>query len=135
MGPRVPLPPLLLLLLLLLLPRALLCGAEEAAPPSPRRAQVTLSPTPAVTNGSQPGSPHNSTYSRSPGSPGSALLRSFYVLTGLSGLAALYFLIRAFRLKKPQRRRYGLLASSDDPAETASLDSDEEVVFETRNLR
>ncbi|XP_044110665.1 protein FAM174C isoform X1 [Neovison vison] len=38
-------------------------------------------------------------------------------------------------LKKPQRRRYGLLASSDDPAETASLDSDEEVVFETRNLR
>uniref|UniRef100_A0A8C7EKP3 Uncharacterized protein n=1 Tax=Neovison vison TaxID=452646 RepID=A0A8C7EKP3_NEOVI len=41
----------------------------------------------------------------------------------------------ACRLKKPQRRRYGLLASSDDPAETASLDSDEEVVFETRNLR
>ncbi|XP_022381644.1 uncharacterized membrane protein C19orf24 homolog isoform X2 [Enhydra lutris kenyoni] len=124
MGPRVPLPPLLLLLLLLP-PRALLYGAEEA----------TLSPTSAVTNGSQPGSPHNSTYSRPPGSPGSALLRSFYVLTGLSGLAALYFLIRAFRLKKPQRRRYGLLASSEDPAETASLDSDEEVVFETRNLR
>ncbi|XP_021561031.1 protein FAM174C isoform X2 [Neomonachus schauinslandi] len=107
MGPRVPPPPLLLLLLLLraLLLWALLCGAEEAVPPPPRASQTTLSPTPAVTNGSQPGSPHNSTYSRPPGSPGAQLLRSFYVLTGLSGLAALYFLIRAFRLKKPQRRR------------------------------
>lgn len=41
----------------------------------------------------------------------------------------------AFRLKKPQRRRYGLLANSEDPTETASLDSDEETVFETKNLR
>ncbi|XP_040485702.1 protein FAM174C [Ursus maritimus] len=134
MGPRVPPPPLLLpLLLRALLLSALLCGAEEAA--SPRRVQATLSSPPAVTNGSQPGSPHNSTYSRPPDSSGSALLRSFYVLTGLSGLAALYFLIRAFRLKKPQRRRYGLLANTDDPTEMASLDSDEEIVFETRNLR
>ncbi|XP_045656184.1 protein FAM174C isoform X1 [Ursus americanus] len=134
MGPRVPPPPFLLpLLLRALLLSALLCGAEEAA--SPRRVQATLSSPPAVTNGSQPGSPHNSTYSRPPDSSGSALLRSFYVLTGLSGLAALYFLIRAFRLKKPQRRRYGLLANTDDPTEMASLDSDEEIVFETRNLR
>lgn len=104
MGPRVlppPPPPLLLLLLLrALLLSALLCGAEGAAPPSPRPVQATLSPPPAVTNGSQPGQPgppHNSTHSRPPDSPGSPLLRSFYVLTGLSGLAALYFLIRAFR--------------------------------------
>uniref|UniRef100_A0A452THI6 Uncharacterized protein n=1 Tax=Ursus maritimus TaxID=29073 RepID=A0A452THI6_URSMA len=41
----------------------------------------------------------------------------------------------ACRLKKPQRRRYGLLANTDDPTEMASLDSDEEIVFETRNLR
>lgn len=96
MGPRVPPPPFLLpLLLRALLLSALLCGAEEAA--SPRRVQATLSSPPAVTNGSQPGSPHNSTYSRPPDSSGSALLRSFYVLTGLSGLAAFYFLIRAFR--------------------------------------
>ncbi|XP_032250625.1 protein FAM174C [Halichoerus grypus] len=135
MGPRVPPPPLLLLLLRALLLWALLCGAEEAVPPPPRASQTTLSPTPAVTNGSQPGSPHNSTYSRPPGSPGAQLLRSFYVLTGLSGLAALYFLIRAFRLKKPQRRRYGLLADTDDPTEMVSLDSDEEIVFETRTLR
>lgn len=101
MGPRVPPPPpLLLLLLRALLLWALLCGAQDAVPPSSRPVQATLSPTPAVTNGSQPGPPHNSTYSRPPGSPGSPglqLLRSFYVLTGLSGLAALYFLIRAFR--------------------------------------
>lgn len=39
-------------------------------------------------------------------------------------------------LKKPQRRRYGLLANTEDPTEMASLDSgDEETVFETRNLR
>ncbi|XP_027440760.1 protein FAM174C isoform X2 [Zalophus californianus] len=139
MGPRVPPPPpLLLLLLRALLLWALLCGAQDAVPPSSRPVQATLSPTPAVTNGSQPGPPHNSTYSRPPGSPGSPglqLLRSFYVLTGFSGLAALYFLIRAFRLKKPQRRRYGLLANTDDATEMASLDSDEEIVFETRTLR
>jgi len=41
----------------------------------------------------------------------------------------------AFRLKKPQRRRYGLLANTEDPTEMTSMDSDEETVFETRNLR
>ncbi|XP_061046913.1 protein FAM174C isoform X2 [Eubalaena glacialis] len=129
MGPRV-LPPRLLLLLL----PALLCGAEDAAPPSLRRTQATLL-QPAVTNGSQPGAPHNSTHPWPLGSPDSPLLRSLYVVTGLIFLAVLYFLIRAFRLKKPQRRRYGLLANTEDPTEMASLDSDEETVFETRNLR
>ncbi|XP_026269732.1 protein FAM174C [Urocitellus parryii] len=126
MGPRVP--PALLLLL-----PALLCWAEDAAPSQPAPAP---SPQPATTNGSLPDEPHNRTHAWVPGAQGSALLRSFYVLTGLCGLAALYFLIRAFRLKKPQRRRYGLLANTEDPTEMASLDSgDEETVFETRNLR
>ncbi|KAM5188935.1 protein FAM174C [Callospermophilus lateralis] len=126
MGPRVP--PALLLLL-----PALLCWAEDAAPSQPA---PSPSPQPATTNGSQPDEPHNRTHAWVPGAQGSALLRSFYVLTGLCGLAALYFLIRAFRLKKPQRRRYGLLANTEDPTEMASLDSgDEETVFETRNLR
>ncbi|XP_055104149.1 protein FAM174C [Symphalangus syndactylus] len=135
MGPRVLQPQslLLLLLLLALLLAALPCGAEEASPPRP--AQVTLSPPLAVTNGSQPGAPHNSTHARPPGASGSALTRSFYVILGFCGLTALYFLIRAFRLKKPQRRRYGLLANTEDPTEMASLDSDEETVFESRNLR
>ncbi|XP_036745819.2 protein FAM174C isoform X2 [Manis pentadactyla] len=127
MGPRVlPLPLLLLL--------ALLHGAEAAALTPLLPSEDTHSPLPAVTNGSQPGTTHNGTHSRLPGSSGSPLLRSFYVLMGLVGLSLLYFLIRAFRLKKPQRR-YGLLANTEDPAEMASLDSDEGTVFETRNLR
>nr|XP_014701204.2 protein FAM174C isoform X1 [Equus asinus] len=137
MGPRVlplPPPPLLLLLLPAILLPALLCGAQETTPRSSRPVHATLSPSPAVTNGSQPGAPHNGTHPRAPAAPGSPLLRSFYVLTGLSGLVALYFLIRAFRLKKPQRRRYGLLANTEESAEMASLDSDEETVFESRNL-
>ncbi|KAM9103649.1 protein FAM174C isoform 2-T2 [Megaptera novaeangliae] len=133
MGQRV-VPPRLLLLPALLLP-ALLCGAEGAMLPSLRRTQATLLPQLAVTNGSQPGAPHNSTHAWPLGSPDSPLLRSLYVVTGLIFLAVLYFLIRAFRLKKPQRRRYGLLANTEDLTEMASLDSDEETVFETRNLR
>ncbi|XP_012500872.1 PREDICTED: uncharacterized membrane protein C19orf24 homolog [Propithecus coquereli] len=125
MGPRVVQRPLRALLLLVLPALLLVRGPGEAVSPPP----------PAVTNGSQPGAPHNSTHASPPGPSGSALLRSFYVLTGLCGLAALYFLIRAFRLKKPQRRRYGLLANTEDPTEMASMDSDEETVFETRNLR
>ncbi|XP_049643919.1 protein FAM174C [Suncus etruscus] len=117
MGPLVPPPPLPLLLLW-----ALLSAAGE----------LTLQPPPAVTNGSAAGPPHNST--RSVGAldpPAAWVWRSFSVLTGFTVLAALYFLIRAFRLKKPQRRRYGLLENT----EMASLDSDEETLFETQNLR
>lgn len=40
-----------------------------------------------------------------------------------------------FRLKKPQRKKYGLLSSYDENIELASLDSDEDTVFESRNLR
>uniref|UniRef100_A0A4X1VP98 Family with sequence similarity 174 member C n=1 Tax=Sus scrofa TaxID=9823 RepID=A0A4X1VP98_PIG len=100
MGPRVLLPRLLLLLPPALLLPALLCGAEEAAPPSlrsTRSTQAALSPPPAVTNGSQPGAPHNSTHPGPLGSSGSPLVRSIYVVTGLICLALLYFLIRAFR--------------------------------------
>ncbi|KAK1342956.1 hypothetical protein QTO34_015724 [Cnephaeus nilssonii] len=118
-----------------LLLSVLLFGTQGAASSSPRLAQTTLSPSQALTNGSQPGAPHNSTHPSPPGSPGSQILRSFYVLSGFLSLAVLYFLIRALRLKKPQRRSYGLLANTEDPTDMASLDSDEETVFETRNLR
>ncbi|XP_039371983.1 protein FAM174C isoform X1 [Mauremys reevesii] len=64
-----------------------------------------------------------------------AVQRAFYVLTGLCALAALYFLVRALRLKKPQRKKYGLLSNYDENMELGSLDSDEDTVFETRNLR
>lgn len=39
------------------------------------------------------------------------------------------------RLKKPQRRRYGLLTNTEEHDEIASQNSEEETVFETRNLR
>ncbi|KAM9112118.1 protein FAM174C [Pangshura tecta] len=64
-----------------------------------------------------------------------AVQRAFYVLTGLCALAAVYFLVRALRLKKPQRKKYGLLSNYDENMELGSLDSDEDTVFETRNLR
>lgn len=95
MGLRV-LPPRLLLLSALLL-QVQLFGAADPTPPSLRRAQATLLPHPAVTNGSQPGAPHNTTRPWPLGSPDSPLLRSLYVVTGLIVLAVLYFLIRAFR--------------------------------------
>ncbi|XP_072457488.1 protein FAM174C isoform X2 [Notamacropus eugenii] len=118
MGPR--------LLLLALLCRAGVWAAETPMSPS-------------VTNGSSlvvSAGPHNETRVVLPSSgPGQMLKRSFYVLTGFCGLVALYFLIRAFRLKKPQRKKYGLLSNTDDHMEMASVESDEETVFETRNLR
>ncbi|XP_075399753.1 protein FAM174C [Tenrec ecaudatus] len=116
MGPRV-LPPLLLPALLLL------CGAQEAA--------RLLAP--AAANGSRPVPLSNGT--RPPGAPGTPLLRALYVLAGVSVLVACYFLIRAFRLKKPQRQSYSLLANTDDSTELSLLDSNEETVFERRNRR
>nr|XP_059862496.1 protein FAM174C isoform X2 [Delphinus delphis] len=108
MGLRV-LPPRLLLLWALLLPVQLF-GAADPTPPLLRRAQATLSPHPAVTNGSQPGAPHNTTRPWPLGSPDSPLLRSLYVVTGLIVLAVLYFLIRAFSAPLP-----GVLAQGPTP--------------------
>lgn len=47
-------------------------------------------------NSSWPAAPHNHTSGPLPDT-GSAMLRLFYVITGLCGLISLYFLIRAFR--------------------------------------
>ncbi|MEE6487578.1 hypothetical protein FKM82_014945 [Ascaphus truei] len=64
------------------------------------------------------------------------LQRAFYVLIGVSLLAVLYFIIRTMRLKKkPQRKKYGLLSDYDENMEMGSLDSDEEKIFEARNIR
>ncbi|XP_063770407.1 protein FAM174C [Pseudophryne corroboree] len=62
--------------------------------------------------------------------------RAFYVLIGISLLAVLYFVIRTCTLKKkPQRKKYGLLSDYDENMEMASLDSDEEKIFESRRIR
>ncbi|KAM6369056.1 protein FAM174C [Pluvialis apricaria] len=142
--------PLCRLLLLLLL-----LHTGRAASPPPSAAPSSLNGTEAaVGNETRPGPPPAS---QSP--PGSVLpagsglpvlKRAVYVLSALSALAALYFLLRAFRprsegprnerkthsrLKKPQRKKYGLLSNYDENVEMASFDSDEDTVFETRNLR
>ncbi|XP_026554874.1 uncharacterized membrane protein C19orf24 homolog [Pseudonaja textilis] len=65
-----------------------------------------------------------------------ALHRALYVLAGLAGIGFLYYLGgRTFRARKPPRKKYGLLSNSEDPMEMASLESDEDTVFEIRNLR
>ncbi|XP_070601417.1 protein FAM174C [Erythrolamprus reginae] len=66
-----------------------------------------------------------------------ALHRALYVVAGLAGIGLLYYLGgRKFRTRKPPRKKYGLLKSnSEDPMEMASLESDEDTVFEIRNLR
>ncbi|XP_034278550.1 protein FAM174C isoform X2 [Pantherophis guttatus] len=65
-----------------------------------------------------------------------ALHRALYVLAGLAGIGFLYYLGgRTFRTRKPPRKKYGLLSNSEDPMEMASLESDEDTVFEIRNLR
>ncbi|KAM9265362.1 protein FAM174C [Morus bassanus] len=130
---------LLLLLLLLHLGRA----ASPAPPATLSPLNGTEIPRAPAANGTQPGPPP-------PGSGLPVLKRTVYVLSAVSALAALYFLLRAFRprsegprnerkthfrLKKPQRKKYGLLSNYDENIEMASFDSDEDTVFETRNLR
>ncbi|XP_058019507.1 protein FAM174C [Ahaetulla prasina] len=65
-----------------------------------------------------------------------ALHRALYVLAGLAGIGLIYYLGGCtFRTRKPPRKKYGLLSNSEDPMEMASLESDEDTVFEIRNLR
>ncbi|XP_075031826.1 protein FAM174C isoform X2 [Calonectris borealis] len=120
---------LFLLLLLLHVGRA----ASSAPPATSSPLNGTEAPRAAAGNGTRPGPPPGSR--RPPGSGLPVLKRAVYVLSALSLLAALYFLLRAFRLKKPQRKKYGLLSNYDENIEMASFDSDEDTVFETRNLR
>ncbi|KAM7026021.1 protein FAM174C [Acridotheres tristis] len=136
-------PRFLLLLLLLFHLFLLVPHLGRAAVPSPGNS--TEPPRAATRNETQESGPRLSLGSGLP-----VLRRAVYVLSALSALAALYFVLRAFRprsegtrnepkthcrLKKPQRKKYGLLSSQDDNIELGSLDSDEDTVFETRNLR
>ncbi|RMC00957.1 hypothetical protein DUI87_22644 [Hirundo rustica rustica] len=135
--------PRLLLLLFLLVPHL-----GRAASPSPGNS--TEPPRAATRNETQSESERESGPRLSVGWGLPVLRRAVYVLSALSALAALYFVLRAFRprsegsrnepkthfrLKKPQRKKYGLLSNQDESIELGSLDSDEDTVFETRNLR
>ncbi|XP_075579744.1 protein FAM174C [Pelecanus crispus] len=145
---RRPQPLCLLLSLLLLLLLHIGRAGSPAPPTTPSPLNSTEPARPAAGNGTRPGPPPGSRRPLGSGLP--VLKRAVYVLSALSALAALYFLLRAFRprsegprnerkthfrLKKPQRKKYGLLSNYDENIEMASFDSDEDTVFETRNLR
>ncbi|XP_068775775.1 protein FAM174C [Struthio camelus] len=122
----------LLLLLLLLVVRGS-WAASPAPPTAPSPLNGTGPPRAAGANETRPGLPRGPGLPQGPALP--VLKRAVYVLSALSALAGLYFLLRALRLKKPQRKKYGLLSNYDENIEMASFDSDEDTVFETRNLK
>ncbi|XP_041085934.1 protein FAM174C-like isoform X2 [Polyodon spathula] len=67
----------------------------------------------------------------------SVIKRAFCVLTGITATAVLYFVIRAVRLKKAPKKKYGLLSSYDDTVEMKHLEEsdDDDTVYEARRLR
>ncbi|XP_048470114.1 protein FAM174C-like isoform X2 [Rhincodon typus] len=67
----------------------------------------------------------------------SVIRRAVWVLLGISGLGLVYFIIRSIRLKKTQRKKYGLLASYDDHVEMAPVDTDDDdtTLFEVKGMR
>ncbi|GCC31151.1 LOW QUALITY PROTEIN: protein FAM174C-like [Chiloscyllium punctatum] len=67
----------------------------------------------------------------------SVIQRAVWVLLGISGLGVVYFIIRSIRLKKTQRKKYGLLASYDDHVEMAPMDTDDDdtTLFEVKGMR
>ncbi|MGH0132588.1 UNVERIFIED_CONTAM: hypothetical protein FKN15_050127 [Acipenser sinensis] len=57
---------------------------------------------------------------------------------GITATGVLYFVIRAVRLKKAPKKKYGLLSSYDDTVEMKHLeesDDDDDTVYEARSLR
>ncbi|XP_041061484.1 protein FAM174C-like [Carcharodon carcharias] len=67
----------------------------------------------------------------------SVIRRALWVLLGITGLGLLYFIIRSIRLKKTQRKKYGLLSSYDDHVEMAPMDTDDDdtTLFEVKGMR
>ncbi|XP_072924456.1 protein FAM174C-like isoform X1 [Hemitrygon akajei] len=68
---------------------------------------------------------------------GSAIGRAVAVVLGFSALGLIYLLVRGLRLKKSQRKKYGLLSSFDDHVEMAPMDTDDDdtTLFEAKSMR
>ncbi|XP_069784186.1 protein FAM174C-like isoform X2 [Narcine bancroftii] len=68
---------------------------------------------------------------------GSVIGRAVAVVIGISGLGLIYLLVRGLRLKKTQRKKYGLLSSFDDHVEMAPMDTDDDdtTLFEAKSMR
>ncbi|XP_078100650.1 protein FAM174C [Sander vitreus] len=105
----------------------------------------TVAPATAVTNSSGAA---NSTHSGGDGGGGGKMLnglnvdssmiqRALYVLIAITMIGVLYFLIRAVRMKRPApKKKYGLLANSEDSVEMEGGESDEDdTLYEARSLR
>ncbi|XP_034737512.1 protein FAM174C [Etheostoma cragini] len=122
-----------------------ICWACVSAAEGTRTASTggaTAAPGPAGTNSS---SGANSTHSAGGGGrmlnglnvDSSVIQRALYVLIGITMIGVLYFLIRAVRMKRPaSKKKYGLLANSEDGVEMEGGDSDEDdTLYEARSLR
>ncbi|CAI5799053.1 Hypothetical predicted protein [Podarcis lilfordi] len=111
-----------------------LTAAGNKTSPAGEPAATEAAPTTAATSGSSSSSSSSSSGLLGLHMP--ALHRALYVIAGVAGIGLLYYLGgRALRTRKPPRKKYGLLSNSEDPMEMASLESDEDTLFETRNLR
>ncbi|XP_077187552.1 protein FAM174C [Paroedura picta] len=108
-------------------------GHRQGVAPGPPGGATTRPPGPSSSS-SSPAPSSSSSGLLGLGLP--ALQRALLVFAALAALALLYYLGgRVFRTRKPVRRKYGLLSNSEDNMEMASLESDEDTLFETRNLR
>ncbi|XP_051893788.1 protein FAM174C isoform X2 [Pristis pectinata] len=67
----------------------------------------------------------------------SVITRAVAVVLAISGLGLVYLLVRGLRLKKTQRKKYGLLSSFDDHVEMAPMDTDDDdtTLFEAKIMR
>ncbi|XP_031167981.1 protein FAM174C [Sander lucioperca] len=101
----------------------------------------TVAPGTAVTNSSGGA---NTTHSGGGGRmlnglnvDSSMIQRALYVLIAITMIGVLYFLIRAVRMKRPApKKKYGLLANSEDSVEMEGGESDEDdTLYEARSLR
>ncbi|XP_036595868.1 protein FAM174C-like [Trichosurus vulpecula] len=137
MGPR-------LLLLVLLCKGWPWAWASEAPmpatlPPPPSARGVNGSPVAVIGRDTVTVAstvPQSSNHSGGPGGPAPSLNQTLqcllFVLSGSCALTAFYFLGRAFIFEvQLNKKNYGRLPR-EEPLETASTDSDEDTVFETR---
>ncbi|XP_072100239.1 protein FAM174C-like [Mobula birostris] len=111
---------------------AVLCLPLLLLPP-PGECLYSGNTTALNSSGSRPGS----TPAWGKSNDGSAIGRAVAVVLGFSVLGLIYLLVRGLRLKKSQRKKYGLLSSFDDHVEMAPMDTDDDdtTLFEAKSIR
>ncbi|XP_078280082.1 protein FAM174C-like [Rhinoraja longicauda] len=109
---------------------ALCLALTLALPPPPARADNVTEQSGPYTGTTPPRAAGGS-------NDGSVIGRAVAVALGISGLGLVYLLVRGLRLKKRQRKKYGLLSSFDDHVEMAPMDTDDDdtTLFEAKSMR